>query len=53
MKQEKTDIANIYNYFESSNYSKLMSFMNTLQNKDDYLSYMQIKVNVKSKLSTN
>lgn len=53
MKQEKTDIANIYNYFESSNHSKLMSFMNTLQNKDDYLSYMQIKVNVKSKLSTN
>lgn len=53
MKQEKTDIANIYNYFESSSYSKLMSFMNTLQNKDDYLSYMQIKVNVKSKLSTN
>ena len=53
IKQEKTDIANIYNYFESENYSKLMSFLNTLQDKDDYLSYVQVKVNVRSKLSTN
>ena len=53
IKQEKTDIANIYNYFESENYSKLMSFLNTLRDKDDYLSYVQVKVNVKSKLSTN
>lgn len=53
VRAEKTDIINIYNYFESSNYSKFMTFLGSLEDKDDYLSYIQIKANVNTKLSTN
>ena len=50
---EKTDIINVYENFNSSCHKKFTNFLNSLVEKEDYLSYIQIFVNTKSKLSTN
>ena len=50
---KKTDIINVYETFQSSCNKKFSNFLNTLKEKEDYLSYIQIFVQTKSKLSTN
>lgn len=52
LRQEKTDIVGIYKVLYSK-YYKFQNFLSILPNKDDFLSYVQIRANVSTKLISN
>ncbi|MBO5884884.1 MAG: hypothetical protein J6Q51_03715 [Clostridia bacterium] len=53
MRQEKTDLINIYEILYTNSYKKFMSFLENLDIKEDFLSFVQVKIKVSSKIMTN
>lgn len=52
LRKEKTDVVGIYKVLYND-YNKFMNFLDTLTDKKDFLSYVQIKINVSSQLASN
>lgn len=53
LREKQTDIVGVYEDFETSFGKDFDRFLNNLKNSDDYLSYIDIFVNTKCKLSSN
>lgn len=53
LRQEKTDVFGVYKILYSAYYHKFMSFLNSLSDKSDFLSYVQFKINVFPKIIAN
>ena len=53
LRQEKTDVFGVYKILYSADYHKFMSFLNSLNDKSDFLSYVQFKINVFPKIIAN
>lgn len=53
LRQEKTDIINAYSVLYANNYQKFTQFLNNLNDKKDFLSYIQFQVAVNPKFITS
>ena len=50
-RQYKTDAMGLFNFLESQDYYKFHKMLNSLQNKEDFLSYVRINMEVTSKFA--
>ena len=53
LRQEKTDVINAYGILYNSHYQKTKDFENSLEDKEDFLSYINFKVNIIPRLVDN
>lgn len=53
LREENTDLINIYEILYTKSYKKFMSFLDNLDNRDEFLDYVQVKIKVSSKIMTN
>ncbi len=53
LREEKTDVFGVYKLLYSTHYYEFMDFLDSLENRDDFLSYVQFKINVFPKIIAN